>query len=389
MKSFLACPNLITYQGFRNCVEYAEKVFDAKLKVPIDCSENNFKFNAIPGFIKKLEEFDSSALLKKPNGFQLVSEFVLFKKRILSGNAPNIQLIIPEIRLVILALIYYRDTGDADTMACRNVLDKYDRSNSLFFEESSFFKVEVGGISIPFSIVRFVLLTTLDGISSYNQASIIQYTGGLNSVIPEASFFKVYSVVIQVRGDFFEGRESKFYLISKYLIKSYKKSNVDFYQYSTISDYNDKKITFRSYSSLNFQGFSEFKITVRVPTTITGFDTLSLMSSKRLKVLQAYTDFLVLKLSREIISNVVATNNTFFCYPGVSINSFVVNANNVNLLEKCFKLSFFTIRERHYELFKQFYIKNKLVSNSEYEGWVNQSLCRSRYTISFYRNDWL
>ncbi|OED35873.1 hypothetical protein AB834_03690 [PVC group bacterium (ex Bugula neritina AB1)] len=390
MKNSLFYTSPITYNGFKSCVKYAEAVFDSELGVSVIYTRNNFKLQAIPDFIGKVKAFDSHSLINKPNGFSLFIEFKLFKNSILSGNVPDVQLNVPEIRITMLTLIYYMSSDVANNLACCNVLDKYDISNPLFFEEASFFKVNVGNVSIPFRVVKFVLLTTLEGISSHNQASTIHYTGDITQVLSKASLSKIHSIVNVIRATFFEGPQSRFYLISKYLQDLFERSDSSFFQYSSILKFNLINVETIYYNYLSFDMFEKSDLKVRVPFFTADSKTFfSKSSPKDFAVLKAYSDFLVIGLYQDLLYNEVASKRQLSCFRGIGPDSFIVNANKVKSLEKYFKLSFNRIREKHYDFFKPFYINQGLVSPAEYSERIDKSLLKSNYSISFYRNNYL
>ncbi|OED35936.1 hypothetical protein AB834_03530 [PVC group bacterium (ex Bugula neritina AB1)] len=392
MKNKLFYSNPITYVGFENCVKYAATVFSPELIVSANYTKNNYKSRAIPEFIERVGKYDCDAFLDRVEGINLFTEFMIFKNAVLHDNAPNVQLNMLEIKIIILALIYYSNSNSADSVACRNLLDIYNIDDPSFFEEASFFRFEFKGVLIPYRVVRFVLLTTLDGITAYSQASVIKCTRGLPRVFQKASISEIYYLFIEIRIIFFEGNSSRFYSICKHLISIAKKSDHDFFQRYNEFSRNYLTLSTASYSSDNLSQAEETIVNFQVYSSAKGINILlsdTESSSKSIVVLNAYIGFLTNELIRSLLSTKAKKHISFCSHQGINVKSFIVDVNKVNSLRDSFNLSFQNIREMHHELFKRFYISRWGVSSSEYNDWVSQFLLKSRYTISFYRNETL
>ncbi|OED36990.1 hypothetical protein AB834_02320 [PVC group bacterium (ex Bugula neritina AB1)] len=389
MKNTFFFSNSITYVGFDNCVKYAAIVFSPELIVSTHYTKNNYQSRAIPEFIKRVVEFDCDTLMGSMGGINLFTEFIIFKNTVLQGNAPNVQLNILEIKIIILALVYYSNSNSAEGVDCRNFLDIYDIDDPSFFEESPFFRFEFKDVLVPYSIVRFVLLTTLDGMSVHSQASIIEESRGLPRVLQNSRVSGIYFLVKEIRITFFEDVKSRFYPISKYLLSMSKKSNHNFFQHYNGFSFDYLTISTTYYSGDTLRQLEKTNVNFQVYSSVKGINALLSdvnSSSKGIIVLNAYIDFLTNELLRSLVSTKAKKYISFCPHQGININSFIVDVNKVNSLRECFSSSFLNIREIHYGLLKRFYIGQMGISSSEYNEWVRKCLLKSRYTISFYRN---
>lgn len=333
----------LSYEGFKNCVKYASVHFDSSFNISSKFSETNFMDTVIKDFIKKLKSYDINLFSKRPYGSHKMLEFCIFRDSVISGKVPILRLKFTDPRLVILAIV----SSDDELMTYCNIVEDPSKNYKDFSIQDPFFSLlEFKNKAFFFEAVRFIVLSTVGGINSSQQAGIIteayikvvQHDNDINA----CKTGLIYNFVEIIREKFF-GHSRPYNLHSS--IKSLK----GLFKHSEVKFFNDINVGNKSrvvkcfkFDPLVGSAALTFKEVLFEP--ITFFDVPAdyppIKCSSEFFLLRVYCEFLTVKFHEYIYDKVESDDNgTFtFCLED-GIGSCLVDANNAFTLSSYFDLS--------------------------------------------------
>ncbi|OED35874.1 hypothetical protein AB834_03695 [PVC group bacterium (ex Bugula neritina AB1)] len=331
----------LSCEGFKNCVRYASIKFDSSFSIFSKFSENNFMDTVIKDFILKLKAYDLNLFSKKSNGQYLMREFLTFRDSVISGKAPILRLKFVDPRLVILAIVSFDD----ELMTYCNIVEDPAKNYVNFSIKNYFFsRLKFKDKVFYFEAVRFIVLSTVGGINTYQQVRIITeaYTKVAQNDNDSNAFETgtISDLVGIIRDKFFGHTGTSSLYKSDLLLEGlFKHSEIK--SFHEISVGNVSRF-FKCYKfdpligssiltskEISFEPLTFFEVPA---------DCSSINRSSEFFLLKVYCEFLTMKF-HEYIFNQVEADGTFIFFVEDGISSCLVDANNAFTLSSYFDLS--------------------------------------------------
>lgn len=370
----------LTFQGFENCVEYAENSFYPDLRVARDYTKEDYMLKAKQEFFHNIKTASKSHILDI-GGFNLLNEFNLFKNGLVyRGQSPYVQVNLLELKFTILSIIS-NDSKFITTCNLQHDTDITHWGNDPFLHSGGFI---IDDAPLPFRAMKFVVLTSLNGMSIEDQAITLYKTNltyfnknktyNLNKIIMNVEITR--EMFLTFYSDFFKSS------INKFLGEIFKDPSNKFIQ--------DSRFYFNKTCSVDYKGFCDFelkdmKLSFNESIPIESSNVDSIIAEHPFSILNIYCDFMVIKWY-EALFHQINREDRIFCYPGSDKNSFVVNANHVQVFQSNVKQAFIKVYHINTELLKGV-LKASTHSQFSRRGvWFIDGILKAQRVVSFRRN---
>ncbi|OED35872.1 hypothetical protein AB834_03685 [PVC group bacterium (ex Bugula neritina AB1)] len=370
----------LTFKGFESCVEYAENAFYPDFRVARDYTKKDYILRAKQEFFRNVEGASKSHILDI-GGFDLLREFNFFKNGLVyRDQSPYVQVNLLELKFTILSIIS-NDSKFINTCNLQYDNDISHWGNDPFLHSGGFI---IDDAPLPFRAMKFVVLTSLNGISIEDQAITLYKTNlvyfnedkvyDLNKIIKNVyvtrkMFLTFYSI-------FFKSS------INKFLGEMFKDSSNDFIQNSRFYSNKICSVDFKGFCDLELKDMNlSFKESI--PIDSSNVDLIT--AEHQFSILNIYCDFMVIKWYEELLNKII-TENKILCYPGSDKNSFIVNANHIKILQSHVKYSFIKVYQINVKLLKGVLAASTESQFSKTGSWFIDGIRKAKRVFSFRRH---